>query len=101
MLPVVVDSFVDAVLQPQIRSRCAVLSKIHAPIKLQQLGDVSAVGEFHIHKVRLVFELHDGLEDQSPATHSQQTAGVLAVGKHPACEQRKKTHRSMRGGSRC
>lgn len=39
----------------------------------------------HVHKVRLILELHDGLEDQSPAAHPEQTAGVLAVGEHPAC----------------
>lgn len=39
----------------------------------------------HLHKVSLVLELNDRLEDQSPATHSQQAAGVLAVCKHSAC----------------
>lgn len=39
----------------------------------------------HVHKVRLILELHDGLEDQSPAAHPEQTAGVFAVGEHPAC----------------
>lgn len=62
------------------------------------------------HKVSLILELHDRLEDQSPATHSQQAAGVLAVGKHSACggkedgirrkrrkeEKRSLSHRSIR-----
>lgn len=36
----------------------------------------------YLHKVSFLLELDNGLEDQSPATHPQQTAGVLAVGKH-------------------
>lgn len=39
----------------------------------------------YVHKVGFILELHNGLEDQSPATHPQQAAGVLAVSKHSAC----------------
>lgn len=42
---------------------------------------------WYIHKVSLILELDHRLEDQSPAAHSQQTAGVLGVSKHSACTQ--------------
>lgn len=52
----------------------------------------------HVHKVRLILELHDGLEDQSPAAHPEQTAGVLAVGEHPACGGNTKNRQRREAG---
>lgn len=39
----------------------------------------------HLHKVGLVPELWHRLEDQSSATHPQQTGGVVRVGEHSPC----------------
>ncbi len=37
-----------------------------------------------LHKIRLMLELHDGLKDQGPAPHPQQTHRILRVHKHTA-----------------
>lgn len=55
----------------------------------------------YLHKVGLALQLHDGLEDQSPAAHSQQAAGVLAVRKHSSCRGNNNgvSRRDTRGGT--
>lgn len=67
---------------------------------------MSVHGGRYVHKVGLVLELYNGLEDQSPASHPQQAAGVLCVGEHSACGgettavKRRKHREGTSGGKR-